>query len=316
MTREADFIARLRAIATHPAARGLADDAAVLPLSGEIVLTHDMLVEGVHFLPTDPPGDVAWKLVAVNLSDLAAKGAAPIGALMGYGFTGDPGWDAAFAEGLARALTTFGLPLLGGDTVAMPATAPRTLGLTAIGQAPASGAPSRAGARAGDRLWVTGSVGDAGIGLAIARGVANGPAALLERYRRPVPRLGLGAALAPLAHAMADMSDGLLIDAARMAAASDVAIEIALEAIPLSPALRATAGDGREARIAAASAGDDYELLLAAPVEAEEAIRAAAEQAGLPISPVGTFTSGAGIRLNDRGEPLPLPTRLGFEHDG
>lgn len=120
MTRESDFIAALRSLATHPAARGLVDDAAVLPVAGAIVLTHDMLVEGVHFLAGDPPGDVAWKLVAVNLSDLAAKGAAPLGVLIGYGFGGGTDWDARFVAGLAEALAAFDVPLLGGDTVAMP----------------------------------------------------------------------------------------------------------------------------------------------------------------------------------------------------
>ena len=142
MSAEAELIARLRAIATHPGARGLADDAAVLPSpAGDLVLTHDMIVEGVHYLPTDPAGDVAWKLLAVNLSDLAAKGAAPLGVLMGYALAGDAEWDAAFVAGLGRALDHFAVPLLGGDTVALPAGAPRVLGLTAIGaaRAPATG---------------------------------------------------------------------------------------------------------------------------------------------------------------------------------
>ena len=135
---EADFIARLRAIATDPAARGLADDAAEWE---GLVLTHDMIVEGIHFLPDDTPQDVAWKLVAVNLSDLAAKGAAPVGILVGYSL-GDDAWDAAFVEGLDVALRRFGIILLGGDTVRVPAGAPRSFGLTAVGRAPAGGAPA------------------------------------------------------------------------------------------------------------------------------------------------------------------------------
>ena len=127
---EHDFIERLRAIATHPAARGLADDAAVL---GNLVLTHDMIVEGVHYLPTDPPADVAWKLLAVNLSDLAAKGAVPEGVLLGYPL-GAADWDAAFVDGLAMALRHFDVPLLGGDTVSAPEGAPRMIGLTALGR--------------------------------------------------------------------------------------------------------------------------------------------------------------------------------------
>src|SRR5690349_14729568 len=135
MSGESDFIDLMRALARDPAARGLDDDAAVLSLGGEtLVLTHDMIVEGVHYLPTDPPEDVAWKLVAVNLSDLAAKGARPLGALLGYAL-GQDDWDRAFAKGLGTALGAFGLNLLGGDTVKMPEGAPRALGLTAIGRA-------------------------------------------------------------------------------------------------------------------------------------------------------------------------------------
>jgi thiamine-monophosphate kinase len=179
---EADFLARLKSIATHPAARGLMDDCAVL---GDLVLTHDMIVEGVHYLPTDPPADVAWKLVAVNLSDLAAKGATPVGALLGYPL-GDPDWDAAFVDGLGAALAHFDAPLLGGDTVSSPERAPRMIGLTAVGRS--SCAPDRRGAKPDDDLWLVGAIGDAGAGLAIARG-ADGPAALLAAYRRPQPLL-------------------------------------------------------------------------------------------------------------------------------
>lgn len=315
MTRESDFIGRLRTIAAHPAARGLLDDAAVLTASGEIVLTHDMMVEGVHFLPTCPARDVAWKLVAVNLSDLAAKGARPIGILIGYGFGDDAGWDADFAGGLAETLTHFDTPLLGGDTVSMPVGGPRTLGLTAIGQAPAAGAPARSGAKAGDRLWVTGHVGDAGVGLAIARGDRTGPPALLARYRRPVPRLAFGQQAAAHVHAMADVSDGLLIDASRIAAASGLAVHIDLAATPLSAELRAAAGDDRAARLAAATAGDDYELLFAAPPDADDTVRALADDQGMQATPVGYFADGAGLRLADGDEAIDLPGRLGFEHD-
>ncbi|MET0362586.1 MAG: AIR synthase related protein, partial [Sphingobium sp.] len=169
MSRESAFIDALRAFATDPAARGLCDDAAVLPRpAGDLVLTQDMLVEGVHYLPDDDPADVAWKLLAVNLSDLAAKGAAPVGVLLGYAMTDDADWDAAFAAGLGVAAAGWGVPLLGGDTVRMPPGAPRTLGLTAIGRASGAGAPARNGAQPGDMLWVSGTIGDAALGLAIA----------------------------------------------------------------------------------------------------------------------------------------------------
>ncbi|MBX9815267.1 MAG: thiamine-phosphate kinase [Sphingomonas sp.] len=297
---EAEFLEQLRALPLHPGAGGLRDDAARLD---GLVLTTDTLVEGVHFLADDPPEDVAWKLLAVNLSDLAAKAAAPEGVLLNYPLSGGA-WDAAFARGLGDALAALGTVLLGGDTVSLPAGAARVLSLTAIGRAAAP--PLREGARAGDALYVTGTIGDAGAGLRIARGTA-GPGALLAAYRRPQPRLAEGRALAGVARAMMDVSDGLLIDAARLAAASGLAAEIALEAVPLSPAYRAFAGDDRAARLAAATAGDDYQLLFAAPADARLPVEA---------TRVGTLTPGAGLRLSDAGEAVPLPPRLGFEHRG
>ena len=302
---ESAFIESLKALATHPAARGLADDAAVLEIGGRtLVLTHDMLVEGVHYLPGDPPGDVAWKLVAVNLSDLAAKGARPIGALLGYSL-GEEGWDAAFVKGLDTALGAFGLPLLGGDTVR--GAGARTLALTVIGEA-AGPVPSRSGGRPGDHLWVSGTIGDAGAGL---RGLSE---ALVERYRNPRPRLEAGERLAPLVGAMMDVSDGLLIDASRLAAASGVAAEIDLALVPLSKALLSALEDGREVRLAAATAGDDYELLFAAAPGWAVEILALQEELGLPFSRIGGLAEGAGLSLSEAGEAVPLPPRLGWEH--
>ena len=290
------------------------DDAAVLEIGGtRLVLTHDMIVEGVHFLPSDPPDDIAWKLVAVNLSDLAAKGARPVGAMLGYSLGGSE-WDSAFAEGLRLALEAFGLSLLGGDTVAAGPDAPRTLGLTAVGES-SGPVPSRGGARAGDQLWVTGAIGEAGLGLSIARGEAKGPDSLVQRYRRPRPRLEAGRALAPLVSAMMDVSDGLLIDAARMGEASGLGVRIQLDDIPLSEAFLAVAGEDRAARLSAASAGDDYELLFAAPRGAALDILAASERLGLPLSPIGRLEDGRGLSIADRDGAVPLPPRLGYEHD-
>jgi thiamine-monophosphate kinase len=297
----------LRGFATDPAARGLLDDAAVLEVGGEtLVLSHDMIVEGIHYLPEDPPADVAWKLLAVNLSDLAAKGARPLGVLLGFTL-GEEGWDRAFAEGLAAALGAFGVPLLGGDTVSAPV---RVLGLTAIGRATGP-VPSRAGARPGDQLWVSGTIGDAGAGLKALKGTLARSDALIERYRNPRPRLEAGERLAPIVTAMMDVSDGLLIDASRMAAASACGIEIEVDRIPLSDAFLAACG---EARIDAAIAGDDYELLFAADVEAAPALHALAEELGLPLSRIGACVAGAGLTLSDAGAPVPLPPSLGFEH--
>jgi thiamine-monophosphate kinase len=306
---ESDFIDSLRGLATSAGARGLADDAAVLEVGGAtLVLTHDVIAEGVHFLPDDPPGDVAWKLVAVNLSDLAAKGARPLGVLLGFAL-GDEAWDRAFVEGLGVALRAFGLPLLGGDTVA----APRVLGLTAIGEATGP-VPSRSGAKAGDPLWVSGTIGDSGAGLSGLRGELPRDAALVERYRNPRPRLEGGQRLAPLVSAMMDVSDGLLIDASRLAAASGVGLDIDLSLLPLSDAYRRAAGEDREARLAAATAGDDYELLFTAPAERSSEVLAVAEAIGLPLNPIGVAVEGGGLRLSDGGAPVPVPPRLGWEH--
>ena len=311
--QEGGFIESLRTIAGHPAARELLDDAAVLDVAGtKLVLTHDMIVEGVHYLAADRPADVAWKLVAVNLSDLAAKGAGPLGLIAGYCLSGDADWDGAFVAGLGEASRAFDAPLLGGDTVAVPEGSARVLGLTAIGQAEA--APSRSGARPGDLLFVTGTIGDAGLGLRIALGEEEGPEALAARYRRPQPRLAAGHALAPIVHAMMDVSDGLLIDAGRMATASKAALRIDLDRLPLSDDFRAVAGSDRPARLSAATAGDDYELLFAChPDQREDVARIAAELA-LPIAEIGSVTNGEGLRLFDGAEEIPLPARLGYEH--
>lgn len=289
---ETDFIAALRRLPLHAGAHGLTDDAAHL---GDLVLTKDMIVAGVHFLADDPPADVAWKLVATNLSDLAAKGAVPVGVLLGYPI-GDDAWDHGFLTGLDDVLRAFDCPLLGGDTVKLPANAPRLLSLTAVGRS--AHAPRRGGAIAGDSLWVTGTVGDAGAGLAIAHGTP-GPASLLTRYRRPTPRLAEGQALGPHVHAMMDVSDGLLIDAGRMAAASGLAVTIDLAHVPLSDDLKAFGHDA----LMAATAGDDYELLFACDAEPPVA-----------ATRIGTFREGDGLDLFDAGHPIPLPGRLGYQH--
>ena len=303
MTLETDLLNALRGIATHPAARGLMDDAAVL---GDLVLTHDMVVEGVHFLPNDPPADVAWKLVAVNLSDLAAKGAAPIGVLTGTGLTDDPDWNAAFVRGLHEALLHMNVPLLGGDTVAMPKGAPRSFGLTAIGRATGH-VPSRAGGAVGDALYVAGVIGDAGLGLAIASGQMSGPAELVTAYRRPRPLIEMGCALANQVSAMMDVSDGLLIDALRLANASGVGVAIDLEAIPLSKAALRLGGD-RAARLRAATAGDDYALLFTSALPLRD----------LPGQPqrIGQLVAAPGLHLTDHAGHVPLPSQLGWLHQG
>ncbi len=306
---ELDFIEALRRIATHPAARGLADDAAVL---GDLVLTHDSIAEGVHYLPGDPASSVGWKLVAVNLSDLAAKGATPLAALMSVTLSGDGAWERDFLSGIAAACDAFDLPLVGGDTIALPTGTPRVLGMTAIGRAGAS-VPSRAGGRPGDRLWLVGTLGDAAAGLALLGSGHVDEGALIEAYRRPIPLLAEGRALAPHAHAMMDVSDGLLLDLQRLCIASGCGAAIDLDALPLSHAFRVERGDSRAARLFAATGGDDYALLVALPAELDPALRLSLPQ-GTILTPIGTLTDGDGIRLSDAAGEMPLPERLGYEH--
>lgn len=253
-SREARFIDLMRALAVDPAARGLFDDAAVIAFGSEtLVITHDMMVEGVHWLPGQDEADIAWKLVATNLSDLAAKGAAPIGVLLGYALGPD---DARFAAGLGEALRAFDVPLLGGDTVSA-ASGGRSLGLTALGRATIDPVPGRHGAKPGDRLWITGPVGAAMLGFAALRDGTAG--ADTSAFRRPVPRLGEGIALAPQVGAMMDVSDGLLIDAQRMALASGVTLTIDSAAVPFPESLT------YDLRHDAMTWGDDYELLFTLP---------------------------------------------------
>lgn len=313
MTSESAFIDLLRAFATHPAARGLTDDAATLTHGGRtLVLTHDVIVENVHFLPTDPPEDIGWKLVAANLSDLAAKGAKPTGALMAYSLSGDSSWDARFAAGLGEALVKYGCPLIGGDTVRAPEGSARQFGMTAIGEGEI--VPGRDGASPGDDLWISGTVGNAGVGLAIAKGELEGPDELLQAYRRPTPQLELGQRLAPLVAAMMDVSDGLLIDAKRMAEASDVAITIESIDVPLSSAFVSVRGDTRDASLEAGTSGDDYQLLFAVPPRSRRQIETVAEDLNARIQCVGIVEAGAGLVLQEGGRPLPLPETLGWEH--
>jgi thiamine-monophosphate kinase len=306
---EAEVIARLRRIATDPAARSLLDDAAVLD---GLVFTHDTIAEGVHFLPADPPASVGWKLVAVNLSDLAAKGAAPAGALLSLTLAGDERWEVEFLTGVEHACESYGLPLIGGDTIALPAGAPRVLGLTAIGRA-GKRVPDRAGARAGDLLWVVGTLGDAAAGLAQLRVSSSAAGPLVDVYRRPVPLLVPGQIVAPCAEAMMDISDGLLIDLGKMAEASGCLALVDLDALPLSEAFVAGHGGTLEARLFAATGGDDYALLAALPVGVDPATLSL--PSGTRMTCIGSFQAGEpGIRLSSGGAPVELPETLGFEH--
>lgn len=286
---ELDFIAALRSLATDPAARGLADDAAVLELGGEtLVLTHDTMVEGRHWLPGQDMADVAWKLVAVNLSDLAAKGAEPLGVLIGHTL-GDG--DARFLEGLREVLEEYRVPLLGGDTVAGDGA--RTLGCTAIGRATHKPVPSRAGARPGDCIWVAGTLGAAMLGFEALR---DGSGADSSAFRRPVPLLAEGRALAPHVTSMMDVSDGLLLDAARIAAASGVTLSLDTAGMTVADPAR---------MIDCLTWGDDYALLFTgdpALVPPVAAMR------------VGKVESAGEHPLLLDGAPPAPGLRLGYRH--
>ncbi|NWG46585.1 MAG: thiamine-phosphate kinase [Alphaproteobacteria bacterium] len=313
-------------IATHlaplaaPEGRGLLDDAATLPVRpGEtLVVTADALVEGVHFLPADPPGEVARKLLRVNLSDLAAKGARPAHYLLTLALPRgvEESEIAAFAAGLAADQAAFGIALLGGDTVAT--SGPRLYAVTAFGwtRGPFLG---RAGARVGDRVFVTGTIGDAGLGLKALTGSAGAlsreaAAFAIGRYRRPEPRVGLGPALGGLASAALDISDGLAADAGHLAAVSGVRLRIEASAVPLSIAMEEALARGHMSMADIVSAGDDYEILLTAPPEAGARLSAAAEAAGVALTPIGRVEAGEGVVIENPGGRALVLERAGYRH--
>lgn len=289
MSREADFIQSLRALATHPAARGLVDDCAVLEIGSEtLVLTHDIMVEGTHYLAGSDMAEVAWKLVAVNLSDLAAKGAQPVGVLLGH-MLGDD--DARFAQGLAEVLAAYDVPLLGGDTVS--GTGPRSHGITAIGRATHTPVPSRSGAQVGDAVYVTGTLGAAMLGFEALR---DGTGADHAAYSRPQPLLAEGRALSAHVSAMMDVSDGLLLDAFRMADASAVSIGINSAEVPVAESARA---------LDCMRWGDDYQLLFTLPPDVESPV---------PATRIGSVEPRGFAPLFLDGEPLLNPEGLGYTH--
>ena len=307
---EREAIARLKRIATSDSARGLLDDAALID---GLVITHDSIAETIHYLPGDPPDSVGWKLAAVNASDLAAKGAEPLAALLSLTLSGDGAWEAAFLDGLEAALDAFGLALIGGDTIALPHGAPRVLGLTAIGRAgPVT--PSRSGARAGDVVWLVGTLGDSAAGLALLREDPARSGPLVDAYRRPMPLLAAGRALAPAVSAMMDVSDGLLIDLFRLAQASGVAAQVDLAALPLSEAFVAVRGDDRAARLFAATGGDDYALLATLPETVDPFTLPLPR--GTRVTAIGRLCPGEGLTLVDGDQPVPMPESPGYEHRG
>jgi thiamine-monophosphate kinase len=321
---EDSLIARyFRPIATNPGAFNLDDDAAALKPSGDdIVVTTDAIVEGVHFLPDDPPDTIARKALRVNLSDLAAKGAVPAGFVLTLALRNvDEVWLRPFAAALGEDAMQFGCPLLGGDTVSTPG--PLMISITAFGRVPPGKMVHRSGAKPGDRVMVTGTIGDAALGLAVLRGgkvhAAAGDAAAREflagRYRVPQPRVALAEIVREYASAAMDVSDGLAGDLTKLCGVSGISAVVDLESIPRSAAtqdLLSRRVVGIEALIAG---GDDYEILCTIPEDRVEAFVETAQRAGVPVSSIGMAVAGSAVPkfIDAEGKEIALE-RLSYSH--
>ena len=310
---EFSLIARYFRPLAGPGALDLRDDAAVLtpPPGRELVLTTDAMVAGVHFLPDDPADLIGRKLLRVNLSDLAAKGAVPLGYLMTVSApkTTPEAWFAGFAAGLAQDQAQFGVSLLGGDTTSTPG--PVSLSLTIIGHVAPGRAVHRFGAAAGDEIWVTGTIGDGALGLAVALGRLDDPTGfLLDRYRLPQPRVGL--AINGIASAGMDVSDGLVQDLGHLCRASGLAARLLAETVPLSAAARLAGPDWLATCL---TGGDDYELLLAVPPRHAAQLQAVAAGAGVAVTRIGHFHAGGTevMVVGDDGEGFALD-KPGWSH--
>lgn len=302
-------------------ALSLTDDAAVLPQSAgrETVVTTDTMVAGIHFLDIETPDVVARRLLRVNLSDIASMGAKPVGYLLNLTLSEDTGddWLDRFADGLRADQERFGVVMLGGDTT--HTTGPLILSVTMLGENPAGASVRRSGARAGDLVMVSGTIGDAALGLAALTG-GEGPAELVARYQLPEPRVALGQALRGLATAMADVSDGLVADLGHICAASGLAAVIDAAAVPLSAAGRARLGADAAGAAALLTGGDDYELVFTVPPDRREDALAAGEAAGVPVTGIGTVVAaddaaprGAVAVTGPDGRRLPIE-KAGYSH--
>jgi thiamine-monophosphate kinase len=317
---EFDLIARIRARAAQrdDVLLGIGDDAALLrpPADQLLAVSCDVLNEGVHFLAADLPFDVGWKALAVNLSDLAAMGATPAWALLGLSLpAADADWLDAFLDGFMTLAAQHGVALVGGDTT----RGPRSIAVTVQGFVPAAAALRRDAAKPGDDLWVTGTLGDAAAGLALALGAP--PAAdwaaehrdfLLARLHRPTPRIAAGLALRGVARAAIDVSDGLLADLGHVLAASRVGAELWLDALPASPALAAVDAPARWCW--QAGGGDDYELCFTAPAAHRDAVEAALAASATPGRRVGTIVASPGLRALAPDGRQWHPPHAGYQH--
>ncbi len=322
---EFDLIARYFAplAAAAPGAFALTNDAALVdvPDGRSLVTTVDSMVAGVHFRDEDRPTEIAAKLLAVNLSDLAAMGARPFGYLVAASFpqTVEEAWIAEFAAGLGSEQAIFGISLLGGDTTST--TGPLTLSLTAFGHVPSGKCLQRATARAGDDIYVSGWLGDAALGLDILSGrlqasSTEARAQLVRRYLRPTPRLALGAALLEmeLASAALDVSDGLVADLGHMARQSGLAAGIEWAALPLSPAARAQLARDAALRQRVLGGGDDYELVFAAAPVGRADIAKLARRLDLPLTRIGSLSPGSGVSVRDEAGRRIAVTKAGWAH--
>jgi thiamine-monophosphate kinase len=317
---EEELIAQIFAPLAAPSGFGLADDAALLASPGDLVVTTDALVAGVHFFPDDPPGLVAKKALRVNLSDLAAKGAEPAGFLLTLALPPDwtDHWARGFAAGLAEDARAFACPLHGGDTTATPG--PLMVSITAFGRAGERFVP-RSGARPGDAIYVTGTIGDAALGLAVRRGEAvaarlSAPARahLLDRYLLPRPRLEMSQALRRFASAAMDVSDGLAGDLAKLARASGVGARVELARVPLSEAAQEAIALDPALRERAVTGGDDYELLCCAPPSAAAALELAARAGGVGLTAIGEVAAGREAVFLERDGTQRRFERPSFSH--
>jgi thiamine-monophosphate kinase len=322
LSGEDRLIMRLFApLAAHVGALGLTDDAAHLspPSGNDLVLTTDAIVSGVHFLADDPPQSVASKALRVNLSDLAAKGARPLGFLLTLALSPEIGevWLDGFAAGLRADAALYGCPLLGGDTVRTPG--PLTVSVTAVGTLPQGGMVRRAGAKPGDLVFVSGTIGDAALGLAVRKGSAwpldeAQREHLAARYRLPQPRTALAEAVRVHASAAMDVSDGLAGDLAKLCRVSGVAAAVEIARVPLSSAAKAVTDADPAAVETVLTGGDDYEIVCTVPANKADSFRAAARSAGVPATEIGTISVGEGACfLGADGAPFTF-ARASFSH--
>ncbi|MBR1193369.1 thiamine-phosphate kinase [Bradyrhizobium sp. AUGA SZCCT0160] len=320
MSGEDSLIARyFRPIATDPGAFNLDDDAAALKPDGDdIVVTTDAIVEGVHFLPDDPPDTVARKALRVNLSDLAAKGAVPAGFVLTLALRDtDEAWLKPFAAALGEDAAQFGCPLLGGDTVST--SGPLMVSVTAFGRVPSGKMVHRSGAKPGDRVLVTGTIGDAALGLAVLGGgkvhaaVSDAAARdlLVGRYRVPQPRMVLAEIVRDHAGAAMDVSDGLAGDLTKLCGVSGVSAAIDLEKVPLSDTARDLLSRGIVGIETLIAGGDDYEILCTVAEDRVDAFVQAAQGAGVAVSSIGTVLAGSGAPkfLDGQGGEIVLKRR-------